>query len=76
MGAGWNVFGSRIRRIYVVPLPSQARKAVRVRAADTTEEAQVDIEKYVDDLKEKVRLVCLHDCPPLPVGNSPACLCR
>ena len=36
----------------------QARKATRVRAAETTkeaqEEAQVDLEKYVDDLKDKV----------------------
>ena len=55
---------------------SQARKAILVRAAqdtrEATEEAQVDLEKYVDDLKDKVRpmvpLRYLDSCPALPAG--------
>ncbi len=50
---------------------SQARKAILVRAAqdtrEATEEAQVDLEKYVDDLKDKVLLIV----PPPPPGLLP-----
>ncbi len=51
----------------------QARKAILVRAAqdtrEATEEAQVDLEKYVDDLKDKVRLmVPARHLPTLPAG--------
>lgn len=58
----------------------QARKSFRVRAE--AEEAQVDVEKYVDELKEKVRpAVAVHaafhisqmrstDPPPAPLFDS------
>ena len=40
---------------------------------EATEEAQVDLEKYVDDLKDKVRLMVpprrLGPCPALPAGS-------
>ena len=53
----------------------QARKAIRVRAAETTkeaqEEAQVDLEKYVDDLKEKVSSLISGPGPHLLVREAP-----
>ena len=46
-----------------------------MRAAQDTreaaEEAQVDLEKYVDDLKDKVRLLMTHRLPgPCPAPHA------
>jgi hypothetical protein len=61
----------------------QARKSFRVRAE--AEEAQVDVEKYVDELKEKVRPAvasCLRSVceltmpPPLPPPKATTWACQ